>query len=273
MQAILAPEMQPLAVVSLRYPVRPNPEAWVLPEAPVPESIPHSAAWLHIFQLLEAWVERVRGERTIKLAADLAVRWLEQYPRTGIDPDICLLEPAPPDFDDLTSLRLWEAGRVPPRLAIEVVSGSHPYKDYANIQERYAAMGVEELLIFDPLLEGPPSLGGPVPVQFWRRDATLSFERVHFGAEPVHSLVLDAWFIAEGRTMHIADDRKGTLRWLTAAEQLKGIQGVMAHAAAEAERANAEVERANAEAERERQARIELERRLAMLEKEPNAGD
>ena len=41
MQAILTPTMQPQAVVSLRYPVRPDLEAWVLPEGKVPESTTH----------------------------------------------------------------------------------------------------------------------------------------------------------------------------------------------------------------------------------------
>lgn len=41
-------------------------------------------------------------------------------------------------------------------------------------------MGALELLVFDPLLLGPKSLG-PVTLQLWRRDLTGAFERVHFG--------------------------------------------------------------------------------------------
>jgi hypothetical protein len=226
-----------------------------------------------LYSLLLAWAKRIEPERSARLGQELAVRWLKEHPRTGIDPDICVIEPAPPDFDDLKSLKLWEPGRVPPRLAIEVVSSSHPYKDYGVIQERYAAMGVEELIVFDPLLEGPRSLGGPVPLQLWRRDATLAFERIHFGPEPVHSLVLDAWFIAEGRICHISDDRKGTRKWLTADEQLEGIradaeraQADAERAQADAERAQADAERAQADAERERQLREALEARVRELE-------
>jgi Putative restriction endonuclease len=273
MQAILAPSMQPQAVVSLRYPVRPDLEAWVLPEGKVPEATAHYTAVYRIYGLLLAWSERIRPERSVRIAADLAIRWLEQYPRTGADPDVCVLEPAPPDFDDLRSLKLWEPGRAPPRLGIEVVSASLPHKDYGSIQERYAAMGVEELIVFDPLMCGPRSLGGPVALQLWRRDATLAFERVQFGPEPVHSAVVDAWFIADGRDLQISPDRRGVQRWLTAEEQLAGAQTAAqrAHADAEranadAERANADAERANADAERERQARLELERRVKELE-------
>jgi len=127
-----------------------------------------------------------------------------------------------------------------------------PHKDYDSIQERYAAMGVEELIVFDPLLHGPRSLGGPVALQLWRRDATLAFERMHSGFEPVYSQVLEAWCLADGRDFQIANDRRGAQRWLTPEEEVPRVK--------------AEAERAQAEAERERQARIELERRLAELE-------
>jgi hypothetical protein len=37
-----------------------------------------------------------------------------------------------------------EGGHVVPRLAIEVVSQSHPYKDYAVVQDKYAAARASE---------------------------------------------------------------------------------------------------------------------------------
>jgi Uma2 family endonuclease len=232
MHAILEAAMQPLAVVSVRYPVRPNLEAWVLPEGKVPEATAHSMAVYRIYGLLLAWSERIRPERAVRIATDLAIRWLKDHPRTGADPDVCVVEPAPPDFEELKSLKLWEPGRVPPRLGIEVVSSSLPHKDYGTIQERYAAMGVEELIVFDPLLCGPRSLGGPVALQLWRRDTTGTFQRIQFGSDPVHSEVLDAWLIADGRDLQISNDRRGAQRWLTAEEKLAVAQ-------TEAERAGA----------------------------------
>jgi hypothetical protein len=259
MQAKLAVMATPHASVSLRYPVRPKPDAWILPEGPVPQSTSHATAVYHLHSVLLAWEKRVGTVRPLRIAYDLAVRWLEQHPRTGIDPDLCVLEPAPPDFEDLSSLRLWEPGRVPPRLAIEIVSASHPHKDYAEIHERYAAMGVEELVVFDGLLVGPRSMGGPVTLQLWRRDPLYAFERVHFADEPVYSHVLDAWFVPDGRLLQIADDRRGHLRWLTDAER---AQADAAHAQADAERAQADAERAQADAERA-QADAERERVIA----------
>ncbi|HKY41226.1 MAG TPA: Uma2 family endonuclease [Polyangiaceae bacterium] len=249
------------ASVSIRYPVRPNPEAWVIPEGPVPESTAHDAAVLRIYLLSIAWAQGRPGR--VRAARNLAVRWLEQYPRTGIDPDVCVLDPAPEAFDDdLSSLCLWKPGHVPPRFCVEVVSASHPYKDYTAIQERYAALGTPELLVFDGLLYGPRSLGGPAPLQLWRRDATGTFERVHFGSDPVFSQQLEAWLMVEGRDLVIAEDRAGTRRWLTEAERLQAT-AERERAAAERERAAAEHERAAAE--HERQLRADVERRLQEL--------
>jgi hypothetical protein len=135
------------------------------------------------------------------------------------------------------------------------VSINHPYKDYVALQDRYAALGTHELVVFDPLLAGPQSLGGPVPLQLWRRDASRAFERIHFGDAPVYSEVLDAWVIADGRSLSIADDRAGTRRWLNEAQQNH----------LEAERHRAEAERNRVEAERLRTASGAMERELELL--------
>ncbi len=251
MQAIL-PTMVSQPVVSLRYRVGSDPDAWVLPEGTVPESTAHDAAVNRICSMLNAWA--ARSQNAARIARNLAVRWLPEYPTTGLDPDVAVLMPGPTDFDDLASFRLWEAGRVAPPLAIEVVSGSHPYKDYARVHEGYAAMGVQELVVFDPLLLGPKSLGGPVSLQLWRRDVTGAFERVHFGNDPVYSNVLDAWLSAEGRRLDICDDRARARRWPTLEEDARQVAAV---AQAEAERTKVEAERTKIEAER---IKIEAER-------------
>jgi Uma2 family endonuclease len=208
--------MQPRAAVSVRYAVPLRPDAWVIPEEPVPESTAHDAAVLRIFLLLQAWAS-ARGD--VRIARNLALRWLEEYPKAGVDPDVCVLAPAPLDFDALTSLKLWEPNRKPPVFCVEVVSASHPYKDYAEVPERYAALGAFELLVFDPLALGPKALGGPVALQLWRRDTVGALERVAFGNEPVYSEALDAWLSLDGTELAISDDRASTRRWLTAEER------------------------------------------------------
>lgn len=245
MQAIL-PIMLPPATVLIRYPVRPSLDAWVLPEGTVPEAPIHDEVAEALKSLLRAWAARAPG--SVRIARNLAIRWLEAHPTTGIDPDVCVLAPPPEDLDELGSLCLWKPGHRAPTLCFEIVSKNHPHKDYSVLQDRYAAMGTRELIVFDPLLAGPKALGGPVALQLWRRDLTGAFERLSFGDAPVYSEALEAWVLAEGRTLFIADDRAGKRRWLNDAEQ-----------------ARAAANRAQAEAERERGAREEMERELQSL--------
>lgn len=271
MQAILSTMMVSQPIVSLRYRVGRDPDAWVLPEGTVPESTTHDAAVERACSLLKAWAKR--SQNGARIARNLAVRWMKDHPTTGIDPDVAVLLPGPTDFDDLSSYRVWEADRPPPPLAIEIVSGGHPYKDYGWVHEGYAALGALELLVFDPMLVGPKSLGGPVSLQLWRRDVTGAFERTHFGNEPVYSQVLDAWFSAHGRRLDISEDRAGTRRWPTLEEAAERAAAAEAKArldlaTAEAERAMVEAQRATAEAERERSRREQLEQRLNELERQ-----
>lgn len=248
-------EMLPHATVSIRYPVRPSLEAWDLPEETVLEAPIHDEVAEALKLLLRAWAAREPGQ--LRIARNLAVRWLEQHPSTGIDADICVLAPPPPppDLDELGSLCLWKPGHTAPTLCFKIVSVNHPYEDYVALQDRYAAMGTHELVVFDPLLAGPQSLGGPVPLQLWWRDASRAFERVHFGDAPVYSEVLDAWVIADGRALFIADDRAGTRRWLNEAQQ-KHL---------EAERNREEAERNREEADRLRAAGEDMALELELL--------
>jgi hypothetical protein len=207
--------------------------------------------------LLEAWASRF--ERPCFVPRNLAIRWLETSPRVGIDPDVCVLDPPPPEVTELSSLCLWRPGHVPPSICFEIVSRNHPHKDYAELQDRYALVGTRELVVFDPFLAGPSALGGPVLLQLWRRDRVGMLERVHAGDTPVASEVLGAWLIPTTTTLEIADDREGARRWPTWEELAAANE-------AETQRERAEKERERSEKERERAARLELERRIAEIE-------
>ena len=268
-------EVRGAVSIARQYPVQVRLEAWELPEGPVPESVPHDHAAEHLRRVLDAFA--ARSPRSLFVARNLAVRWLEERPGVGIDPDVCVLEPAPPNVEQLSSLCLWKPGHRAPTFALEVVSASHPYKDYAAIQDRYAALGALELCVFDPLLVGPASLGGPVALQLWRRDALGQLALVHFGSDAVFSEVLEAWLVPSDALLEVADDRAGKLRWLTGEEQAlaetarERTEKERERAEKERERAEkelalAEKERERAEKERERTARLDLERRVAELE-------
>jgi len=261
-------DMRGAVSIARHYGVRTRLEAWELPEGPVPESVPHDHAAEHLRRVLEAF--KARSERQLFVARNLAVRWLGERRLLVLDPDVCVIEPPPPGAERLSSLCLWKPGHRPPALCVEVVSRSHPYKDYVEIQDRYAALGTEELCVFDPLLAGPATLGGPVPLQLWRRDTLGTLGLVHFGAEPAFSEVLDAWLIPSDALLEVADDRSLKNRWLTGEQQARAEkdheQAEKERERAEKEHERAEKERERAEKEQERAARLELERRVADLE-------
>jgi Uma2 family endonuclease len=264
-------------VIELHYRITPAVETWVLPEGKVPESRFHDLALRRLVALFEAWAER--AGRNVMVARDLALRWVAEAPRIGLDPDVCLIEPPPPEGDRVVSLCTWKPGHRVPRLAIEVVSKNHPHKGYAEIQERYAACGVEELWVLDPLLHGPKHLGGPVRLQVWRREVADVFTRVYAGNGPYHSAAIDVWARVDGDRIVLSDDRAGEAEWHTR-EELERSAAETArvereHERAEKERERAEKERERAEKERERAEkeaerakRLELERRLEALEQE-----
>jgi Uma2 family endonuclease len=164
---------------------------WAVPEVPVPESTLHDLGLEYIRALLLAWGER--EGRDVLVARNLGIRWHQAEPRAGFDPDLCVIEPPPADWEP-SSLRLWEPDHVAPWLAIELVSKGHPYKDYLDTPARCAACGVSELWVYDPLLAGPQSSGGPFALQVWiRRGETMT--RSHASNAPGYSPGLDAWLV------------------------------------------------------------------------------
>ena len=206
-------------------------------------------------ELLLGWTKR--SGRSAQVGRNLALRWDESFPRVGVDPDVYVVEPPPPEGDEVTSLCTWKTGHFPPLLAVEIVSPSRPDKDYTSSPEKYAASGTEELWIFDPYLAGLPVHGGPFRLQVWRRDEESSFDRVYTGEGPFRSKAIDAWIfvVNEGRSLAIADDEAGTKWWMTPEEMER----------AEKERERAGKERERAEKERERAEKEDALRRVAEL--------
>lgn len=252
--------------VHLRYEVPPRWDEWIMPEGTVPEAHVHDLTARRLVELLDAWVQRTGLDAVV--ARNIAIRFLRERPRVGIDPDVCLVEPKPPSAREFSSVKLWQPGHAPPRLAVEVVSRWHPNKDYDRVQERYAYCGVEELWVLDPERFGPARFGGPFPLQQWlRRDGVL--ERCHAGEGPVYSPTLGAWLFAE--PVRICDSRAGDGVWTTLAEEAR-MQADAARAQADVARAQADAARAQADAartevDRERAARLAAEARVAELER------
>lgn len=223
------------------YEAAPAIDRWTLEEDQVPESRPHDQIADRLCKLLTYRMKLVG--RDAQVGRNLAIRFDEQYPRSGVDPDVYLLEPPPPERDELTSLRLWEPGHNPPRLAVEIVSPSRPGKDYSESPEKYAACGAEELWVFDPRLAGPRAHGGPYRLQIWRGDDE-GFKRIYAGDGPAFSPVVGAFLFAvnEGRALAISDDEIGASFWMTGeeAERAAKEEALRRVADLEARLANAE---------------------------------
>jgi Uma2 family endonuclease len=227
--------------IRLRYAVEPYPASWLIEDdEKVPQSRPHHLGGKRLEGLLLGWKQRTG--HNVQVGRELALRWDEEHPRVGVDPDVYVVEPPPPEGDEVTSLRTWETGHHAPLLAVEVVSRSRPDKDYGSSPLKYAASGTEELWIFDPYLAGPKAQDGPFRLQIWRREEG-GFTRVYTGEGPVYSTAIDGWVFTreEGRALAIADDEEGGSWWLTPEEH---------------ERARAEQERARADRLAERLRRL-----------------
>ncbi|WP_437306889.1 Uma2 family endonuclease [Sorangium sp. So ce388] len=243
--------MPPAPRMIRRSEVVPDPVRWVLTEETVPESRPHDLLSERIRCLLLGWA--ARAGRIVQIGRNLAIRWDRQHPQLGVDPDVYLVEPPPPEGDAVRSLLLWKDGHVAPRLAVEIVSAQHPTKDYVIAPQKYAACGIEELWVLDPFLEGPRAHGGPFRIQLWRRLADVSLAQVHAGEGPAWSEIVQGWLHAvrspAGWSFDLSTDEAGAERWSTPEE---------------AERAAKEAAQRDAEAERA--ARDVAEQRIRELE-------
>ncbi len=234
------------------------PDRWLLEEEDVPETSLHSRIIALVVSILTAWIARTG--RDAQVDRNLAVRWDPTRPRTGADPDVVLMQPAPPEGRALTTLDLWEPGHAPPRLAVEIVSLNTADKDYLDAPDRYAASGIEELWIFDPKGFGPAVPEGPFRLQVWRRSGEGELERVYEGDGPAFSPELHAWLVVTegGEMLRLADDPEGTRLWLTGEEEQAAARD-----RAERDRDRAERDRDRAERDRDRAERDRDQERLA----------
>ncbi len=194
-------------------------DRWVLRDDDnMPESWQHGETCTVLKEVLRAWVARTGRDALV--GSNQALRWDGAHPQIGVDPDVYLVEPAPPEGTP-KSLRTWVPGHHPPRVAVEIVSEDSGEKDYVDSPQRYAASGTRELWVFDPERHGKASVGGPLVLQVWRRMRGERFRRVYAGDGPAYSEELGAWLVVadEGRRLRIADDEEGERLWPTAAEE------------------------------------------------------
>jgi Uma2 family endonuclease len=259
--------MASTAPVRLVFDLDPVPECWYLDDD---ESMPHSIDQDYSVDLLRrVWMWDVaRRGADATVVSQVALRWDEKNPGVGVDPDLCLVEPAIPR--GAKSILTWKKGHSPPRVAVEVVSEENPQKDYVENPAKYAASKTSELWVFDPLGLGRDVAGRTHPLQVWRRTSKGGFRRVYAGPGPAFSREFGAWIVVtdEGRHLRVANDAQGRDLWPTAEEERDAEKQARADAEAKAEaekRARADAE---AKAEAEKRARTDAEAKARALEAE-----
>lgn len=240
------------------YEVVPDWSRWELPEyGLMPRSLWHNTVQRTLSSVFRAYAQR--AGRDVAVLEETAVRWRKERPTVGVDPDVAWVEPAPPEGARLQSVLTWKPGHHPPRVVVEVVSPTNPYKDYEIAPDRYSDLGVDELWVFDPGLEGPRAAGGPFKLQVWRRDRR-GFHRVHAGDGPVKTKFFGAWLVLteERQMLRVSDDPFGTKLWPTLEEAALALK--------EEERIEKEREREAKEREREAKERERAGREAAEAE-------
>jgi hypothetical protein len=193
--------------------------------------------------LVEQWLKS-QGKPTF-VGADQFFYWKQYDPSEGIAPDVYVLPGAPLDIR-VGCWKTWEDGFVP-SFVFEIVSRDID-KDYRRSPVKYARLGVEELVVFDPDFQDAPRR---VRWQIFRKTEEGFFLVLETNADRVWSNVLGCHLrvVGEGAGMRvrIAHGPEGETLLPTDAEARERVEEALAS---------------------ERRARADLEAKLARLEAE-----
>ncbi len=214
--------------------------------------------------LLERWLES-RGKATF-VGADQYFYWEQLNSTECVAPDVYVLPGIVPG-KAVGAWKVWETGRVP-SFAFEVVSQDVD-KDYLKSPAKYARLGVEELVVFDPEYAVDPAR---FRFQVFRKSKRGLLRVEATNADRVTSKVLGCHLRAVGLgddcRVRIATGFKGETLFPTDVEAR--AEERIGRERAEASAARAEASAARAEAvTRERDAQLDAERTIrARLEAE-----
>jgi len=103
--------MQPALRVIHSSEIVPDPGTWVLTEEQVPESNPHEILSDHLKHLLLWRAKEVGWD--VHIGRNIAFRWDAKHPQYGLDPDVYMVEPPPPEGVELMSLLLCKRNPFP----------------------------------------------------------------------------------------------------------------------------------------------------------------
>jgi Uma2 family endonuclease len=204
---------------------------------------PHGAAVKLAIDATTALCEE--QQRRAYIGWDVFVEWDPNDPRARVSPDLFLLDGQEPTMAP-SIWRTWEPGCDPPRFALEIVSKRSRTKDYEWNPAKYAALGVEELAVFDAEPRGEEAFA----IQLYRRTPRGQFLRAYAGPGPVESKVLGAWLVVVdgGARVRLARNAAGTDFVPTADERAIAATAQAKAAQEQAEAAQKEVQAAQEQA-------------------------
>jgi len=187
-------------------------------------------------ELLRPMLARFLAERGVVAHAgsDQFIYWECGDAKACVAPDLYVL-PGVPQKRVIKTWKTWEEGDIVPSLAVEIVT-TDVEKDYEEAPDRYRDLGVRELVIYDPKVEGAPRRIKRWRFQVYRRTPRGLVRVIATNADRVRSHVLGAWLRVVG---------EGAERRLRIATGLRGE--TLMPSAAEAERIRAEAERTRAD--------------------------
>jgi hypothetical protein len=183
-----------------------------------------------------------------RVGANQFIYFVQGNPEKTVAPDVYVLPGVTLDTS-IDCWKVWETGIVP-SFALEVVSRSVK-KDYDEVLRRYAELGVEEVVFFDPSPRIGHGSSRRVRFQIYRRIKGRGLVRVEVTNEDrIKSKVLGCWLRRVGSgeqlRLRIATGPNGEHLFPTEAEE----------ALAKAEAATAKAEATAATAEAEQRARL-----------------
>lgn len=226
----------------------------------------HHEAARRFESILRSWAKE-QGWTDVLVGSDAFFAWVPTHPLVRISPDVYLLHNPPDPLPD--GFQVWRPRQSAPRFALEIVSEDWR-KDYRDNPPKYAQLGVQELVIYDPDCVSEPQRGR-MPLQVYNRTEDDMFVRYYTGDGPVFSAELGTWLVIadqNGPVLRLARDLGGR-HLIPDAEEAAAKE--QERAEREQERAEKEKERAEKEqerAEKERAARLEAESELARLREE-----
>src|SRR4051812_26441852 len=130
----------------------PQPGEIIYPEedGKLVESDRHLKQMLHLVGVLDLFFSK---REDAFVGGDIALFYKEGDPTKYFGPDVLVaLGVRPRSFRERGSYRLWEE-KVPPAVVIELTSASTRQVDTVRKPRQYAALGVREYFLFDPLGE------------------------------------------------------------------------------------------------------------------------